>query len=210
MTAWGDEERKLTLDLWAKGLSAGQISQRLRGRSRNAVIGVVHRAGAAGRAPPSAPKAPRPAPKPELSGAQRRKANNLVAVNMPRKEIRDQARAFGETRVKPTLIIVGAGDGTAVIEKPPDQAPRAKIGAHAWKPLEGSSPVSLMHLAAGHCKWPVELAGETEAHFCGMGTEETYCASHRHAESERSKAQNGTKAKPSANELARSLRRYVA
>lgn len=44
-TDWTDEERKQALDLWDDGKSATQISNAMPGRSRNAVLGLVHRAG---------------------------------------------------------------------------------------------------------------------------------------------------------------------
>lgn len=43
--AWSEYEVALVRRLWTEGLSAGQISAQLQGRSRNAVIGVVHRLG---------------------------------------------------------------------------------------------------------------------------------------------------------------------
>lgn len=50
--AWNDENTALLKDLWAKGLSAGVISLRIPGVSRNAVIGKVHRLKLPGRATP--------------------------------------------------------------------------------------------------------------------------------------------------------------
>jgi GcrA cell cycle regulator len=43
VTPWSDAEKATLRRLWADGLSAAEISQRLHGRSRNAVIGAVHR-----------------------------------------------------------------------------------------------------------------------------------------------------------------------
>ncbi len=53
---WNDERVELLKKLWAEGLSASQIAQRLGGVTRNAVIGKVHRLGLSGRATPSRPQ----------------------------------------------------------------------------------------------------------------------------------------------------------
>ena len=43
--AWTDDRVELLKKLWAEGLSASQIANRLGGVTRNAVIGKVHRLG---------------------------------------------------------------------------------------------------------------------------------------------------------------------
>ena len=53
--AWTDERVEQLKQLWADGLSASQIANRMGGVTRNAVIGKVHRLGLAGRATPTAP-----------------------------------------------------------------------------------------------------------------------------------------------------------
>jgi len=53
--AWTDERVEELKQLWAEGLSASQIANRIGGVTRNAVIGKVHRLGLSGRATPAAP-----------------------------------------------------------------------------------------------------------------------------------------------------------
>ena len=53
--AWTDDRVEMLKKLWADGLSASQIAQKLGGVTRNAVIGKVHRLGLSGRATPSRP-----------------------------------------------------------------------------------------------------------------------------------------------------------
>ncbi|PIR86534.1 GcrA cell cycle regulator, partial [Candidatus Kaiserbacteria bacterium CG10_big_fil_rev_8_21_14_0_10_43_70] len=43
--AWTDERADMLKKLWAEGLSASQIANRLGSVTRNAVIGKVHRLG---------------------------------------------------------------------------------------------------------------------------------------------------------------------
>lgn len=61
--AWTDERRQMAFDLWKEGLSARQISIRIGGVSRNAVIGVVHRAGLSERPTASKPRKPASVPR---------------------------------------------------------------------------------------------------------------------------------------------------
>lgn len=60
MSAWNEENEALVRKLWGDGLSASQIAGRLKGISRNAVIGKVHRLGLSGRATTSRMKSHRP------------------------------------------------------------------------------------------------------------------------------------------------------
>jgi hypothetical protein len=50
--AWTPEQDALLRELWAEGLSAEKIAQRIPGRSRNSVIGRAHRMGLAPRQSP--------------------------------------------------------------------------------------------------------------------------------------------------------------
>lgn len=54
--AWTEDRVEQLKQLWAEGLSASQIANKMGGVTRNAVIGKVHRLGLAGRATPAAPK----------------------------------------------------------------------------------------------------------------------------------------------------------
>lgn len=42
---WTPEQVRLVHDMWAVGESASDISQKLRGKTRDAVLGLIHRAG---------------------------------------------------------------------------------------------------------------------------------------------------------------------
>ena len=54
--AWTDERVEQLKTLWAEGLSAAQIANKMGGVTRNAVIGKVHRLGLSGRATPAKPQ----------------------------------------------------------------------------------------------------------------------------------------------------------
>ena len=54
--AWTEERVEILKKLWAEGLSAAQIANKIGGVTRNAVIGKVHRLGLSGRATPAKPQ----------------------------------------------------------------------------------------------------------------------------------------------------------
>lgn len=55
-SGWTEERVELLTKLWREGLSGGQIAQQLRGISRNAIIGKIHRLGLSGRGAASKPR----------------------------------------------------------------------------------------------------------------------------------------------------------
>ena len=61
---WTDRRKDVTKALWLDGKSASQIAKAIGGCTRNAVIGIIHRAGLSGRATPSAPVRRGPARRP--------------------------------------------------------------------------------------------------------------------------------------------------
>lgn len=97
MSAWTPDRVEIAKRLWREGLSAAQIAKQLGGVSRCAVIGKLHREGAAQRSLPSKPARiaaglmspdgrkrgrsakPKAAPKP--------RPNNFLATNIARKAI---------------------------------------------------------------------------------------------------------------------------
>lgn len=60
--AWTEERVEQLKVLWAEGLSAAQIANKMGGVTRNAVIGKVHRLGLSGRATPAKPQRGRAEP----------------------------------------------------------------------------------------------------------------------------------------------------
>lgn len=182
---WSDANVERLKAHWGKGLSAAQIGREL-GITRNAAIGKLNRLGLKWNRPAPAGRKATPGAKPA---------------------IRPQDKVFGATKVPPVsachsqpkprkapVQFIICGDG-AVLEKPPSQAPKAEIKADAWAPLPGSEPITLIGLHSTSCKWPVELQGVTEHHFCGNFAIGRYCAEHVRAEARRSAAQHPKAAK---------------
>lgn len=57
-----------------------------------------------------------------------------------------------------------------------DAGGRKALKSTAWLPLPGSSPVPLLMLSAGQCRWPV---GDAPTLFCAEHAEGVYCAHHK-------------------------------
>lgn len=61
---------------------------------------------------------------------------------------------------------------------PIDATPIGKYDA-AFQPLPGASPVALVDLEKGQCRWPVDIDGKTFFCGCGVAENETYCEIHK-------------------------------
>ena len=70
---------------------------------------------------------------------------------------------------------------------------------------EEPGPATVLTLGAHMCKWPIGDPSSTEFTFCGRGTAGTYCSEHSQVAYQ---PQQGKK-RASAQELVRSLRRYI-
>jgi hypothetical protein len=152
--------------LWDAGKSASEIADTIDGASRQAVIGVLHRAG----------------------------LRRGIKVNSPKPRTAKPRQPY---------IIAGCG---AVIEKAAGQAPKSVIRPDAFDPLRGSHPKPWLERAFGECCWPVGGEGAETLSCCLPVEGNGWCAAHL--------ALGTVAPKPgrprTANELARSLRRYVA
>lgn len=152
--AWTDERVEILTKLWAEGLSASQIANRLGGVTRNAVIGKVHRLGLSGRTTTSRAKAPRP----------RRRASSKPA-----------GRGGGATlRTHGNVALKAYFDPDAEVE--PDLAP-API-EELFIPV--SQRASILTLKETMCRWPIGDPGDEEFHFCGRSSDQgvPYCEFH--------------------------------
>ena len=57
----------------------------------------------------------------------------------------------------------------------PDASGMKLLKGAAWAALPGSSPVPLIDLERGQCKWPI---GDVPMLFCGLAADGTYCSVH--------------------------------
>lgn len=178
LTLTRDQRLAHVAPLWREGKSAREISQTVTNASRNAVIGVIHRAG--------------------LSRLDQAATRRLARHN------RKDAAPKPEPRPRRAYIIAGSG---AVIEKPPGQAPRAFASPDAFA-RNGRSVVPMEALRYGMCRWPLGDPLEPGFGFCGCRAvgKRSYCAEHFAASVEPAKPGRPR----TSNELARSLRRWIA
>lgn len=152
--AWTDERVETLKKLWAEGLSASQIANRLGGVTRNAVIGKVHRLGLSGRTTTSRAKAPRP----------RRRT-----VSKPTMRSGGQGyTSHGNTALKALY------EPDADIE--PEQIPAP---VHELV-IPESERASILTLKECMCRWPIGDPGDADFHFCGRpaGPGASYCEFH--------------------------------
>lgn len=160
---WSDAEITLVKDLYAKGHSAATIAGAIATdlgitRSRNAVIGIIHRKKvSAERTARAVPRPPEERSKPHGNTKAGGKVGRIQAA-------REKAKA-------PEVVV------------PADPVLRST----AWQPIAGTTPVPLLGLEPGMCKWPV---GDAPTLFCGQrvervtgadgkpGKDKSYCPYH--------------------------------
>lgn len=186
VNSWPDAHKTHAVEKWRAGFSASQVSKSLHDTfeahySRNAVIGIMHRLGETAG-----------------SGKQRQPAS------APRRTF---LKATPPARPK---ALNGTPWTPAVIPNTP-AAPTFVAPASAFKPLPASEPRPLASLTFGACRWPVDLLGAAEQHFCcrpvadrdsESGSRRTYCEAH----APRSVSASDFR---KTKDLARSLRHYV-
>jgi GcrA cell cycle regulator len=147
-----DDERAILEKLWAQGLSASQIAHQLPGRSRNSVIGHVHRLGLPNRISASIRKARR-------RNAQRKAAkdtNDVIRLS-PK-----PTRPVLSASVPILKALVVEMKRTVAIEEPPE------LG-------EG---INIFDLEPHHCRYIISQTG-LDARFCGaQKAVKSYCKTH--------------------------------
>lgn len=159
--SWTDENVETLKSLWAQGLSAGQIEGRMRGFSRSAIIGKVHRLGLA---PRTTAVRKRPSPR-----------NGLRFGDLSTKKLSPSAGASAKRRSPPQLTMsalqqqIAAGVTFVDIPEPSPSnvdPSRQHIASEAWNET--------------CCKWPIGDPQRRDFHFCGAERVAglPYCAAH--------------------------------
>lgn len=138
--AWTEDRVELLKKLWAEGLSASQIANRLGDATRNAVIGKVHRLGLSGRATTSRIKSVRP-----------------------------RKRAAATRRVRPTRFVNvgGGGHESYALANHGQHAlePTFELAEELDIPLEERK--SIATLKECNCRWPIGDPTHEDFYFCG-------------------------------------------
>lgn len=146
--SWTPERKEQALAMWREGMSASQIAQTIGGVSRSAVIGVIHRMGAVGRAVLSKPARPaRKAARPR----------SLPAAPKPALTVKANKQVF---------------------EAPEARPPRALTGDEAFcTPLPGSAPRPFWDRKLEECRWPIGTGTDLRC-CCEPATRDGYCEPH--------------------------------
>ncbi len=149
--SWNDERVELLKKLWAEGLSASQIANRLSGVTRNAVIGKVTRLGLPER----------------LVSSRKSSGGRTKSLN----KRRERQRAAAAARSKPSPR------AKSMIELVFDAVPIEPV-EELFIPVKDRKGV--LQLEASDCRWPIGDPREPDFHFCGKGkvTGLPYCEHH--------------------------------
>lgn len=139
--AWTEERVDILKKLWAEGLSASQIANRLGDVTRNAVIGKVHRLGLSGRATTSRMKTVRPRKK----------------IARPKQQKPLRFGGLGGSSVREALQYAAAQRGA---EQNFDLAEELDI------PVEKRATIATLKECS--CRWPVGDPTHEDFYFCGI------------------------------------------
>jgi GcrA cell cycle regulator len=161
MMIWNDERVELLKKLWAEGLSASQIANRLGDVTRNAVIGKVHRLGLSGRVTTSRLRKSRPANAP------------AKVAPVPPRPPRVQFAVHGNAALKPVFVEHERAAVALAVVQPQAEEPEPE----AAPTLAG---VSLLDLKESMCRWPIGDPQDADFHFCGARRADglPYCERH--------------------------------
>jgi GcrA cell cycle regulator len=164
--AWNDERVARLKKLWAEGLSASQISFRLGGVTRNAVIGKVSRLGLTKRKSMTRKLAPRPprSSYPRCNAGLPSPAQGQAASALPPPEAAPGSPSFSRFNFRGT-----ERSAVELVEVPileDDPAPEARI--------------QVLQLKEHHCRWPIGQPGEAGYGACGRQPlkGQPYCEKH--------------------------------
>lgn len=156
--SWTDERVDTLKKLWAEGLSASQIANRLGGVTRNAVIGKVHRLGLSGRTTTSRVKTQR---------TRRRTAPRATGGGGGGGGVQT-FRTHGNVALK------------AYYEADPDAEVQVAPASVEELIIPISERASILSLKESMCRWPIGDPGDSEFHFCGRHSDHgtPYCEHH--------------------------------
>jgi hypothetical protein len=139
--------------LWLdSGLTAQQIGDRL-GKSRSAVLGMVHRMGINRGAPARPARAPRPPAAPKAPKPPKAEGHALAVTAQPRHNVNPLGARTGVARTAAAPALIRPDELTATARPWIDRGPQ-------------------------QCPWPIVVDGETFSCCARMPEKAKYCAAH--------------------------------
>lgn len=161
--SWTQERTETARKLWIEGKSASEIAKAIGDVSRNAVIGKMHRIGAAGPGSPNRQVTFRP-----RAYKEPRPRKQRVSRSRP-----DDGFSFGSFKARPRLGIAGKG---MVFEKPKGRKPRTEPPV---PPADiALAPRHWETRRFGECAFPISGEG-ADVQSCCNKTAKTYCDEHQ-------------------------------
>ena len=151
---WTEERVEQLKALWAEGYSATRIAGLMRGVTRSAVLGKVHRLGLSDR-------------KTKVSLRGVANGDDAVVSQSQSKPRRRPRLYFGVPRPELKLIV--------------NPEPPARMDAAIWEAAPGEKPVPLLDVGEDMCRWPLGDPKTDGFGFCGCPKVPGYsfCAHHK-------------------------------
>lgn len=190
--AWTDEMVEQLKELWAQGVTTGEIGKRL-GISKNSIVGKVHRLGLEGRPSPIKKNGVEDAPKPAKKSpkkSEKKTASSPVKTEAPKEA--KIAKAPKPEKTKPVEKTEPESKKTAPVAsaKPEPVKTSSQIEEDDIKLIKSldvkadkdyqKENISLTELDNHTCRWPLGDPKDPDFHFCGrkVKTGQTYCDEH--------------------------------
>lgn len=185
---WTDEADALLRRLWGEGLSTARIGQAM-GRTKNAVVGRVHRLRLPSRPNPvQQPKKPRRMPRGAAALAQAKRNSEMARAATPRVYARQGgglASAHSHPLVLPAAQPIAAG--ASPVADPGRSGPAGKATASLASgvflpdlPPALAQPRPAVFSGMRRCRWPLWADDARPSHeYCGEAIARgAYCAAH--------------------------------
>ena len=167
MVAWTEDRVTKLRALWATGLSASRIAEKLGGVTRNSVIGKAHRLELASRVKPKHAPTQNSKADPNHSGSCPSTGKCVEANATSNKIASDNLNAVLSDKAKVLPIV-----------------PNTVTNSESAYELELEKPLienaGILQLTDQTCKWPLGDPGSEGFHFCcrRIGTNGPYCDYH--------------------------------
>ena len=187
--SWTDERRERAKTLWRQGQSASQIAKQLGGGlTRNAVIGLIHRAGlkrmdqmtSSSLAKLNRDRATVRRVQTAKAAAQP-SAGTLRAPPVAKGPDNPLGRKAGKLRAPPVERALHMNAGLSFRNSTLNPAINVeRFNARAWQPLPGSAPVRFLDLKPHHCRWMLGAEATADSLCCGAKAipGKPYCEPH--------------------------------
>ncbi len=191
--AWTDQMIADLKDMWAKGVTTGEIGKRL-GVSKNSVVGKVHRLGLEGRPSPIKTKSANAVTKVEKKEVVKPEAKKVPAKAEKKEVAKPEIKKVPAPKEENTPVtkkeentsVTKKEENTPVAKVEPKEIISEKQISQYMAPISNINKASkdgntsLTDLDNHTCRWPIGDPKDENFHFCGKKVKigQTYCEEH--------------------------------